>query len=336
MPYGTTPVYDGETPTKPETEEYSYTFTGWDPEVASVTGDATYTAQFTQTRIKYPITWKNYDGTVLMTDEVEYGTVPSYTGDAPTKPSDADYHYSFSGWDPAPVAVTGAASYTATFDAVPRPLYTITWKNYDGTVLETDKEVKEGTMPSYDGATPTRKTEKGIKYTFDKWDPEIQEVTGDATYTAVYSEEELSYTVTWVNYDGTVLEKDKDMKYGDMPKYNGGAPEKPADEKFKYTFSGWSPAVSKVKSSVTYTACFNEEPNLEWDGGDPKDDVAPSSENNSAAVNPSKASAPAPAPSAAPRAPKTDDGRDEMGLALLLLAAGAALLIGGERRRRHG
>ena len=34
--------------------------------------------------------------------------------------------------------------------------YTITWKNWDGSVLETDTNVKEGTTPTYDGVTPTR------------------------------------------------------------------------------------------------------------------------------------------------------------------------------------
>ena len=34
--------------------------------------------------------------------------------------------------------------------------YTITWKNYDGSVLEIDTNVAYNSTPSYDGVTPTR------------------------------------------------------------------------------------------------------------------------------------------------------------------------------------
>lgn len=51
--YGIMPTFNGATPTKASTAEFSYTFTGWSPTVASVTGAQTYTAQFSSTVRKY-------------------------------------------------------------------------------------------------------------------------------------------------------------------------------------------------------------------------------------------------------------------------------------------
>lgn len=253
--YGTTPEYNGATPTKTGDAQYSYTFNGWSPAVDTVTGDITYTAVFEETINQYTITWKNWDGTVLKTEQVPYGTTPVYSGETPTKVGNAQYSYTFTGWTPEITAVTGNAEYTAQYDETVNT-YTVTWVDADGRVLETDENVTYGTVPEYNGVTPTKAEDDSATYTFTGWTPEVSTVTGDVTYTAVYEATAKTYTVTWQNADGAVLETDENVAYGTMPSYDGETPTKADDDSYTYTFSGWTPEVSSVTGNVTYQATF--------------------------------------------------------------------------------
>lgn len=64
------------------------------------------------------------------------------------------------------------------------------------------------------------------------------------------------YTVTWVNYDGTEMEKDENVPYGIMPSYDGATPSKPAAAGIAYSFKGWTPEVSTISGDITYTAVY--------------------------------------------------------------------------------
>ena len=86
---------------------------------------------------------------------------------------------------------------------------TVTWENYDSTVLEVDEGVPYGATPTYDGAAPARESSGGYDYTFAGWSPEPGPVTGDTTYTAVFSSEEITYTI------------DFDLDGGTSPSYKG-------------------------------------------------------------------------------------------------------------------
>ena len=68
----------------------------------------------------YTIRFVNYDNTELLKlTDVEEGTLPAYTGATPTRLSDNQYTYTFSGWTPTIVAATADATYTATYVATP-------------------------------------------------------------------------------------------------------------------------------------------------------------------------------------------------------------------------
>ena len=255
VPYGTTPTYNSGTPTKSSTAQYSYTFSGWSPTVAGITGDTTYTAQFSSTVRTYTVTWKNGNTTLETDTGVAYGTTPTYNGGTPTKASTAQYSYTFSGWSPTVAGITGDTTYTAQFSSTVRT-YTVTWKN-GNTTLETDTGVAYGTTPTYNGGTPTKASTAQYSYTFSGWSPTVAAISGDTTYTAQFSSTVRTYTVTWKNHDGTVLETDNNVPYGTTPTYNSGTPTKSSTAQYSYTFSGWSPTVAAISGATTYTAQFS-------------------------------------------------------------------------------
>ena len=254
--YGQTPAYNGETPTKESTAEFDYTFAGWDPEIAIVTGDATYTATYTATKRSYTITFVDEDGTELQSSKVEYGQTPVYEGSEPTKASTAEFDYTFAGWTPEIVSVTGDATYTATYTATKRS-YTVTFVDEDGTELQSSK-VEYGQRPAYNGETPTKESTAEFDYTFAGWTPDIASVTGDATYTATYTETRRSYTITFVDEDGTTVLQSSEVEYGQTPAYNGETPTKESTAEFDYAFAGWTPDIAIVTGNATYTATYTE------------------------------------------------------------------------------
>ena len=189
--YGATPTCTE--PTKPADAQYTYTFAGWTDgtnvyptgaNLPAVTGDATYTAIYTTAVNQYTVTFKNDDGTVLQSSQVEYGMMPSYNGATPSKPADAQYTYTFAGWDKEVVAVTGNAIYTATYTTAVNHQYTVTFLNEDGTVLDS-RLWNYGATPTC--TAPTKPSDAQYTYTFAGWDKAVVAVTGDATYTATYT-----------------------------------------------------------------------------------------------------------------------------------------------------
>ena len=91
-------------------------------------------------------------------------------------------------WEIAGTGATWKGPKTLTLYAhwIPKK-YTVTWKNHDGSVLETDTGVAHGTTPTYNGATPTKPEDENFTYTFNGWSPTVSAVAGNTEYTAQFT-----------------------------------------------------------------------------------------------------------------------------------------------------
>jgi uncharacterized repeat protein (TIGR02543 family) len=74
LEFGAKPVYNGKTPAKAATKQYTYTFAGWDNEVIAVAGDATYTAKYDSKLNSYQVVFDSNGGSEVGAKTVEYGS----------------------------------------------------------------------------------------------------------------------------------------------------------------------------------------------------------------------------------------------------------------------
>ena len=91
----------------------------------------------------YTITWKNEDGTVIDTTEVDADTVPTHAD--PIKTDDVYYTYTFAGWTPEIVAATASAEYTAQFTSSAKA-FKVSVKKPDNTTFDINNVTGETTV----------------------------------------------------------------------------------------------------------------------------------------------------------------------------------------------
>ncbi len=150
----TVPYYYGATPDPRnfisqfpyETQYHRCEFSGWTPEIAPVTGDATYEGWTVSSPKSFNITWVIKNGTERITQEWEYDWVPEFDGDLSYV--DSHYRYTFKGWDKTISRVTRSATYTAVYSKEPlatgglNVLLEVLQGEAEITVLSTQNSVK--------------------------------------------------------------------------------------------------------------------------------------------------------------------------------------------------
>jgi hypothetical protein len=181
---GETAIYAGDTPTRPQDDQHTYSFNGWNKSLSNIRSDSTFVAQYASAVRGYTVSFLNYDKTLLDVETVLYGDKAIYCGDVPEKPSNQTTSFSFSGWDKSLDNITGDSTFVAQFSEKTIK-YTVTFKNYDGTVLK-EAQTEYGGSVSFDLADPTRPDEGRNHYTFNGWDANLAVVSKDIVATARY------------------------------------------------------------------------------------------------------------------------------------------------------
>lgn len=296
-----------ENPAAPEVTGAQVEFMGWNtmpdgsgimldkPADNTVTGPATYYAQWGAKWNEHTLTW-NVDGKDLPVSDdytsgaVAYGTKITPPAD-PTKEGSDEFTYTFKGWftdkdgtnqvtDFGTMADKDVTYYGLFGETTNQ--YKVVWKNEDTVVKEETLDYGQPiTVPT---EIPTKAEDVGYTYAFNQWVngttawSSNDKVTGDVTYTATYTATPKKYTVTWdVNGGNPLTDGDYTgglLDYGTTIK--APVPTRETVNGRDYVFMGWFtsdgvPVTDTVQGNVTYIARWTDKAQVLTVTFDPND-----------------------------------------------------------------
>ena len=203
----------------------------------------------------YNIKFVDYDNTLLLELTLNEGEMPVYSLENPSRENTAQYTYTFLGWDkffePATEDLTYKAVYLERVN-----VYNVKFVDDDGTVLQ-EMDLQYGQMPEYTLKNPLKESNVQYTYHFDGWDKEVEAVSEDTTYTAVYSTVTNAYKVSFLDLQGNVL-YENNFEYGTTPSYSGVEPTLEGNAQYSYLFSGWDKEVTPVTGNIIYRPQFEQ------------------------------------------------------------------------------
>ncbi len=266
-------LYGGPTPTRNDDDTYSYSFSGWncnsiDYSVSSkirIDKDTTLTATYDKTLIKYYyVGFVNYDGTILYETYVKEGDDAVYEGPIPTRPDDSYGNtYTFLGWSGTLTDINKDSNFVANYSSAKRK-QTVKFLNYDDSILDI-QTVFYGDTVTYTGDKPTRPDEGRYTYSFSGWDKPLINIMEDTEIHAQYSESDRLLSVTFVNYDGSLLDECQ-VYYGEDAVYGGTTPTRPPEGRYDYVFSNWSGSLENITGNIELRALFDKVDRSATDG----------------------------------------------------------------------
>ena len=260
---GATPTYNGATPTKASTDRNDFAFSGWSPSVASVTGNATYTAQFDVSKVRYKLTTKCEPEGVAVTEGDGFYSANTTVSISAIVGDDYD-RWGWAGWKNTRndnisdyivnykfIMPAEDVTYTAMFKEIPM--------NIRVSCIESYGTVTGGGEYMY-GSTVTLTATANTGFKFVGWsDGETSPtrtitVTRDANYYANF--ERLKYTITFKDGDGSILEV-VETEYQYRPQWSK-TPTKESTAEYTYNFTGsWIPALTGATQDQTYEPYFD-------------------------------------------------------------------------------
>lgn len=195
--------------------------------------------------------WKDEDGNIFTSDQIKNKAViknTTYTA----------------GWTPKNDTKYTVEYYVQNLSDDGYSLYDTDWNpvNSNGTtdtlVVVSDYSNREITGFTYNEdktAAYSREKEAGtvLESSLDS-----ATIKGDGSLVIKLYYDRNSYTVRFLNYDGTVLDEGS-YKYGDMPSYTKTTPVRNSDNKRKvYLFNNWDKEIVAVTMDADYTAQYTE------------------------------------------------------------------------------
>ena len=237
-----------------------YTFAGWHsapsggskyPESGNLMPDTDLTVYAQWERSSSEVTFKDWNGTVLNTQEVAIGA------DAAPPETPERTGYTFTGWDKPYTTIQDHITITAQYTA---NSHTLTLDGNDGTLAGEETKVQEFDYgESFDQALTNGK-ENAVRrfYTFAGWYtapsggskyPESGNRMPDTDLTVYAQWERSSSEVIFKDWDETVLEKQEILIGADATPPE--VPERPG-----YTFTGWDKPYTSIQDHSTITARY--------------------------------------------------------------------------------
>jgi len=255
--FGTVITKPVDTPSKSATDQYSFTFAGWDgySEGMTISGDINFKPVYTPVLNRYTYTFLDGDGTVIKSGSLPYGQVIPLPDVTPTRNKGSQYSYVFEKWDLYDDGMT--ISSDITFNPVFKEILNkYTYKFVDETgKIYFEETAQYGSEIKVPDVVPVKESTDQYNYSFIGWSGYTygMKLTKDVTFVAEFESNSNSYTYKFLNEDGSIFFS-KTAEYGSVIILPESTPQKEGAYEFDH-WEGYTEGMI-LSGNTTFTAMF--------------------------------------------------------------------------------